>query len=157
MYIFVFQYIPCFSFFSGSFLSWLFSSFLFWCSRLRKIICLVVSHWEHALKAFERLQCARMITMITGSRIIPLSGVHLGASHSQIFEERRSQDPVQFTVYDKTSRTVNRSKTSTYKDTNIIFSLQFFFFKPKIITVKLSKPMTGHQIGPAIPFQSKPW
>ena len=32
------------------------SSFLFWHSSLREIICLVVSGWKHACKAFERKQ-----------------------------------------------------------------------------------------------------
>lgn len=39
--------------FSGSF-----SSFLFWHSSLRELICLVVSGCEHALKASERIHAA---------------------------------------------------------------------------------------------------
>ena len=38
-------------------LNWLFSFLLFQHSTLREIICLVVSSWEHAFKAFERIQC----------------------------------------------------------------------------------------------------
>lgn len=57
-----------------------FFSFLFWYSRLREIIGLVVSSCEDALKAFERKQHTRGTTMIIISRIIPpLSGVHFGA------------------------------------------------------------------------------
>ena len=56
---------------SGSlFFGWSFSSFLFWPSSLREIICLVVSGCEHTFKPFEKIQRDRETTMIITNRKI---------------------------------------------------------------------------------------
>ena len=56
----------------AQFWSWPFSLFLFWCSSLRQIICLMVSGYKPPFKVFARRSCPRdTVVMTVINRIIP--------------------------------------------------------------------------------------
>lgn len=58
------------------FLSQQFSSFLFWCSSLWKIICLVVSICKHAFKVFKTLEHTGKVLWLLQVELFPKSKVH---------------------------------------------------------------------------------
>ena len=72
--------------------------FLFWCSSLNELTCLVVSNSKHAFQVFEWIQSTREIIMIIISRIIPNMWIALWSHGPQDWNQSKSnksnKDPV---------------------------------------------------------------